>query len=194
MTDPAAAVPPGYAAARRRLVERLSAVYASAASAEARAAAAKARADRHRAKRDELRAVAKDLQQLAERLAERIDAGAAWSELEQAFGGQARALGVVGTLRELSEQARHAADDIGDPRALPLLPWAALVFLHLRYRYGLAHPTTYVGHPAVEEFADVLAAASGEERGVDRALTLLKGARRAFDPHMPPEGIGDIDY
>lgn len=178
-----AASPAGYEAAKRRLVECLRPAFVL----------VPGRAARFKAMRKELGAVADALLELADR----VESGAAWSDLEEAFGRPpdepAGTKGVAWSMRRLADAAHEAATGYGDPRAQPWLPWAALVFLHLRHRYRLPMPTNYTLHPAVGEFAELLAQACGAERGVDRALALLKDARKVFDPHMPPAGFEEID-
>ena len=150
------------------------------------------RAQRFKARRAELQGVADQLRELASR----VEDGPAWSDLEQSLDQQADPSAalkdIAGSMRDLAAAADAAAKDYRDPRRKPILPWAALVFLHIRYRHGLALPTNYSGHPAVVEFADLLAAAAGGERGPDYALTLLKAALKEFDRFMPPEGADEF--
>ena len=49
--------------------------------------------------------------------------------------------GTVWRMRDLAESARRVAAKLPNARAKPALPFAALVFLHLRYRYGFQRPS-----------------------------------------------------
>lgn len=163
------------------------------------------RADRIRQERAELAGLARSLDDIASQLralADRLEDGPAWSALEDAIeqsGEPGRIKAIAWSMRNLASDAgamlavtQSVASTLPDPRASPFLPYAAEVFLHLRYRHGLDLPTNYNFHPAVQEFADLLTDGLGAERGVDRALSLLKAARKAFDPKLPPSGMEDF--
>lgn len=171
-----------YKAAKDRLIARVRPVFEQGSQ----------RTKDYQARRKELRAVAGEL----EKLADRVELGPAWADLEEAYTQASSELpglkGVAWSMRALAEAARGAADGVGDPRAQPLLPWCAQVFLHLQHRHGRSLPKNYTLDPVVGEFADLLTCAAGEERGVDRALALLKEAGKTFDPWMPPEGFDEI--
>jgi hypothetical protein len=154
------------------------------------------KAERFKARRGELNSLAADLRALAWR----VQDGPAWLDLESQLeaadkdqlSGAQQLQRLNGAMLEAAEAAEAAAGSYKDPRTLPVLPWAALVFLHLRQRHGVVLPTNYVGHEGVVEFAGVLTDAKGSEVGCDRALTLLKAARAEFDPWMPPEGSDEV--
>lgn len=130
------------------------------------------------------------------KLADRIEFGSAAFELDDAADLDSAGAGTrpaLQAMRDLAQSAKSAREGLLDPRALPAVELAALLFLHLRYRHRQTMPSSYVGHAAVQAFADLLATASGNERGPDRALTLLKAAMKQFDPFMPPNELSEID-
>lgn len=151
----------------------------------------------YRARRAQLQRLSDDLRGLADG----VESGPCWADLEAeveqqhqdpaAGAQQLRQLAAL--MRETAAAAESAVEHYKDPRTQPILPWAALVFLHLRWRHRLPPPTTYVGHEAVIEFAQLLADAKGQrDIGADRALTLLKAAAQAFDQWMPPAGSEEV--
>lgn len=139
-------------------------------------------------------ALKKELQAIeraAKELADRVEFGPAAFELDDAAGRVPDARAVLAGLRSLANAAGEARAAVLDPRRLPQAELAALVFLHLRKKYGKPMPTQYAENPVVAEFAELLTRASGAERGTDRALTLLKGALAGFNS---AEGLELVAY
>ena len=171
-----ATTPPAYDQAKRRLVDTLRRMQQSSWSPT-----------------DEQR----ELNKLAEQLklaADQLEFGAVWQSIEEVHDAQwapGSTKDAIGRMRQLEESARRAAENLPNSRARPRLPWAALVFLHVRHRHGLEPLRLYDKHPAVLEFAALLTDA-GATRAPETTRGLLRDALRAFDPHMPPAGLEDI--
>lgn len=132
--------------------------------------------------RNELLEVARQL----DTVANRVESGPAWSELEDAYPS---IKGMIGRMRDLAAAAVDTADALRDPRARPWLQHAALLYLHVRYSFGQGRPSH--SPKGAEELGRLLSLA-GSPRSPDRVLSLLKAAMADFDPHIPTPGLGDL--
>lgn len=140
--------------------------------------------------RAELSSLARELRQLADR----VEAGPAWSELEDYADqatGRRHTKGAVRTMAELADLAEEAAAALPDARARPWLAECALLYLHVRYRCGLGAPSLYDEGPDVVEFGRLLTEA-GAPKSMQRVRGLLAAALRGFDPQLPPPGLSEL--
>ena len=94
-------------------------------------------------------------------------------------------------MRDLADSARRVANELPNPRANPALPFAALVFLHLRYRCGFPRPSLYDLGEDMQAFQRVTEAA-----GIVREPQTLRGplsaALKEFDPKRVPHYLADF--
>ncbi|ACB35424.1 hypothetical protein Lcho_3164 [Leptothrix cholodnii SP-6] len=136
------------------------------------------------------------LREIAEKLGEVVSFleldGIVQSEIEDAHGelfgetGEAQWTAYGSTLRqmrELLESIDYAESRLPNSRQRSALPFAADVFVFLRFRFGFAQPMLTDDGPDVREFESICTRA-----GIVLSRTALRGAlskaRKAFDPFL----------
>jgi hypothetical protein len=88
-------------------------------------------------------------------------------------------------MRALAATAEGVADSLPSAQQKHAAPFAALVFLHLRYRHGYPRPPLHDGSDEVCELKRILSSA-GIELSNERVRGLLSKARQEFDPNFFP--------
>lgn len=93
-------------------------------------------------------------------------------------------------IRDLADSARRLADELPDPRRKPALPFAIMVFLHLRSRYGFPRPALTATGAVVADLA-CLTKSAGIHLSAERLRNALAEGLKNFDPHLIPPGLDD---
>lgn len=94
-------------------------------------------------------------------------------------------------LRDIAEVARQEAESFPSPQSRPVMPYGALVFLHIWYQCENDRPTLYDESEAVIAFSKVCEVA-GIYLSPPRIRTLLGKALENFDGASWPPGLDRI--
>jgi hypothetical protein len=181
-----------YAEAEALLIERVRLMHRSDWSPTPGRAAALAFVDRLRELADDLDSTGSiqfDIEAMHDRSAEAMTGPDGWPVPAPEVGASFKA--TLWHMRTLAESAQAVADGLPDPRERPALPFAALVYLHLRYQHGLPRPTAYNDGEGVRELKRI-ADAAGLVRSPAAVRGVLKAALDEFDPHHVPEYVREF--